>query len=74
MTQFDDQSDCERHFHYFNSRLVNPQEFNKLFNRVYAELKLVHSEVSAVNSQIEHIEVELNGKIDTILRHITRQN
>jgi CHASE3 domain sensor protein len=81
MTQANDQNDYDRQFRHLNRRverledtLVTPQEFDRSFDRLYAELQLVRSEVAAVNSRLEHVETELTGKIDTTLRHITGQN
>jgi hypothetical protein len=74
MTQPSEPNNYDRQFRHLNRRLerledtlITPQEFDRAFDRLYAELK-------AVNDRLEHVETELNGKIDIILRHITGQN
>jgi uncharacterized coiled-coil DUF342 family protein len=45
---------------------VSPQEFRQAFERVYEEIDDLKDEVRAMR-------LELNGKIDIIMRHITGQ-
>ena len=64
---------------------ISPQEWNGVLeacassndDRIYEEIGAsraeMRSEFVAVNARLDHLETELTGKIDTILKHITGQ-
>jgi ABC-type phosphate transport system auxiliary subunit len=56
---------------------ISPQEFSSVLDRIYEEIGASRAEMRAefvaVNARLDRLETELTGKIDTILKHVTRQ-
>ena len=74
----DFRTETERRFGHLNRRLerledtqISPQEFARAFERVSVDTTEIKREISELNTKIGALSTELNGKIDTILKHLT---
>jgi hypothetical protein len=78
----DDIDRVNRELRHFNRRLdrreytqISPQEFSNVLDRIYEEIaesrSEMRSEILALNSKIDNLGTELNGKIDIIIRRLS---
>jgi uncharacterized coiled-coil protein SlyX len=74
----DFRTETERRFGHLNRRLerledtqISPQEFARAFERVNVDTTEIKKEIADLNAKIDALSTELNGKIDTILKHLT---
>ncbi len=74
----DFRAETERRFGHLNRRLerledtqISPQEFARAFERVNVETTEIKREIANLHTKIDALSTELNGKIDTILKHLT---
>ena len=77
----DFRTETERRFGHLNRRLerledtqISPQEFARAFERINVDTTEIKREIAElradVNTKIDALSTELNGNIDTILRHL----
>jgi vacuolar-type H+-ATPase subunit I/STV1 len=85
MTQANEPDNIDRvnrELRHFNRRLdrreytqISPQEFSNVLDRIYEEIaesrSEMRSEILALNSKIDNLGTELNGKIDIIIRRLS---
>jgi ABC-type phosphate transport system auxiliary subunit len=85
MTQANEPDDIDRvnrELRVVNRRLdrleytqISPQEFSSVLDRIYEEIaesrSEMRSEILALNSKIDNLGTELNGKIDIIIRRLS---
>jgi vacuolar-type H+-ATPase subunit I/STV1 len=54
---------------------ISPQEFSSVLDRIYEEIAEsraeMRAEILALNSKIDNLGTELNGKIDIIIRRLS---
>lgn len=78
----DFRTEMDRRFGYLNRRVerledtqISPQEFTRAFERVNGDTSDIKREIADIraemNTKIDALSSELNGKIDTILRYLT---
>jgi predicted RNase H-like nuclease (RuvC/YqgF family) len=79
--------EVDRQFRHLNRRVerledtqISPQEYARSFDRIYDDTSAIRREIGELDRKVDRLEnevtqmrAEMNGKIDTILRHITGQ-
>ena len=81
MTQANEPNNYDRQFRHFNRRLerledtqVAPQEFDRAFDRVYAEIDGLRTEVRELKSNMDLRFNSLDAKFEILMNHLIRNN